>query len=367
MVYHFPMRQIHLSALCITSLILVACSSSKPEEPKELTDPSQKEALEVSLDTPEATLLETAKKYYNTGLYSLARHNFEALRAGYPNSQWAEFAEIKIADCMFESAEYEDSAKAYEDFVKNRPSAEPAAYMLFRAARSNQLRQKGIGRDPTPLKKALEQYNQLLASYPDSPYAESAKQQRSETVDTLVKHEERIKHFYEKQDRTQAVAAREKMINEKWVPVVKETHYDKGTTTLPPEGVELAAVPEQPAPSGKGEAMHAALKKDDIQIMSQAGRILKIECSGGDNPGVFIYFNRDLPVLEAYKKSQRVLSHNGTLAVTLPGVIAPEQTSDCFADKDLSLASDGTVRLKTTKDGTALSLSNPSRLFIAIP
>lgn len=360
------MRQFYLCTFVLSAVVLTACSSSKPEDPKELTDPSQKEALEVSLDTPESELLETAKKYYNTGLYSLAKHNFEALRAGYPNSPWSEFAEIKIADCMFESMEYEDAAKAYEAFVKDRPTAEPSAYMLFRAARSNQLRQKGIGRDPTPLKKSLELYNQLLEGYPDSPYAESGKQQRSEVVASLVEHEERIKHFYEKQNRTDAVAAREKMINEQWVPVVKLTKYNPGAQASAPEGIALAPAP-LPEKIDKVGAAVVKASHNNVETFSQAGRILKIECTSTGTPGVFIFFNKDLPVLEAYKRSQRVLSHNGTLAVTLPGVIAPVQSSDCFGTKDLSLEGDGTVRLKTSKDGTAISLNNPSRLFIAIP
>lgn len=346
---------LHPSLAFMLLLGASACSSSKPDEPKELSSSSEKEALEISLDTPETALLANGKKYFNSGLYSLARQNFEALRTGYPLSQYVEFAEIKIADSLFEGGEYELASKAYEDFIRARPASEAYPYMLFRAARCHQLSHKGIGRDTAPLEKALELFNRSLSEHPDSAYAESARKYRSEVVADLAEHEKRIVRFYEKQNRTAAVTAREQMYKEKWVPVIKDTAYAGPQSE--PEQVEEAPPPltEETAVTSRGE------------VIPLQARILKIECTDSGARGVFVYFDRDVPLLSAYRSSQRLAVANGGIELKLPNIIAPEQTSNCFGEGDLVLSETGTIRVKSTSAGSAIALNNPPRLFISIP
>ncbi len=350
---HIYLRFVSTFCLCCA---LSACSSKKADEPKELEDPSVKEALEISLDTPETTLLANGKKYFNTGLYSLARQNFEALRTGYPLSQYVEFAEIKIADCLFEGSEYVEASKAYEDFVKARPASEAYPYMLFRAARSHHLSHRGVGRDTAPLDKALELYNRALTENPDSAYAESAKLYRSEVVTALAAHDERILKFYEKQNRTAAVTARKKMYEEKWVPVIQQTTYTPAAHE-PAKEVELL-------PPVTSKAVTRSTKGESIPLQ---GRLLKIECTNSGARGVFVHFDRETPLLSAYRASQRLPVRDGLITLAMPGISAPEQTSNCFAEGDLTLSKEGAISIRSQVAGSAIALNNPPRLFISVP
>ena len=127
--------------LALTSL---ACSSSvdriEPDDAVELT------ALELDLDLSEQELFEQGKRMYAAGLYALAQQSFERLRNGYPFGAYAEFAEVKIADCHSLLNEHDTAALLYEDFVKEHPASLAAPYALARAGRSQQLRPQQAGR-----------------------------------------------------------------------------------------------------------------------------------------------------------------------------------------------------------------------------
>lgn len=117
---------------------LISCSSSKtgePGSPNELIE-KKKSDSGFSVDTPEGELLSEGKRLYESGLYSVAKDAFESLKEGYPNSSSAEFAAIKIADCLFETSEYTQARQRYEEFVREKPSSSEAPYALFRAGRA---------------------------------------------------------------------------------------------------------------------------------------------------------------------------------------------------------------------------------------
>ena len=236
------MKRIFGVGLLLSLSILPGCSSKSPDEPTELMDKTEKEQREIALDTPENELLETGKKYFNSELYSLARQNFEALKTGYPNSSSVDFSEIKIADCMFETGSYTEAAKAYEAFVRVHPTHPSASYMLYRAARSTQLSYTGVGRDPAPLRRAIDLVDRLVKEYPHSPYETPALENKREMFENLVEHEKRISHFYEKKNFDSAADARDKDISTKLAPTLsklpKETGSQDSAASVP-EGVSV--------------------------------------------------------------------------------------------------------------------------------
>jgi outer membrane protein assembly factor BamD len=167
------------SLLLLILLAFSSCSSSSAPDPDSEQDAKEiKAKTKSSLDLPELELFSNAKRQYQSGLYSVSRESFGAIKDNYPTGPYAEYSELKVADTHFENSDYQSAGLAYEEFTKNRPASSALAYAFLRAARSFELASAGIGRDPTPLQKALELYNSLIENYPNSVYTPAAKYYR---------------------------------------------------------------------------------------------------------------------------------------------------------------------------------------------
>jgi outer membrane assembly lipoprotein YfiO len=323
--------------LFLFSLLLLACSSKNPEEPTELMDKIEKEQREIALDTPENELLEDGKKYFNSELYSLAKQNFEALRTGYPNSSAVDFAEIKIADCMFESADYIEASKAYESFVRLRPTHPSASYMLYRAGRTAQLSFTGVGRDPAPLQRSLDLFNRLLKEYPSSPYEAAALENKKEILEDMVAAEKRIQHFYEKKSFDEAAKLREEAVEKNLSPQLKSIP----ALTNDQQKKDLEDVPD-------GIPLEQALK--DLP------RLVKIECNripmqnNFEKKQIWLVFNQEIHESVLAGLSASSAPTNGKVTLPLKEIILPNQQADCFTTGDLELTSAGMVTIITSQN-----------------
>ncbi len=199
-------------------LFFSSCSSKEEiQEPTEVTE-GAKTKDSKSVDTPEDELLSKAQKLYESGMYSLARESFSALKLAYPLGPHAELAEIKIADSYFDSSDYAQAASSYEDFAKSRPTSLSTPYALFRAARSRQLSSSGVGRDSSPLERALEYYDKFLTQYPDTIYTDEAKKGRIETLKDLCAYEEKIIKFLERTGKEKAAERHRQELMATWKP-----------------------------------------------------------------------------------------------------------------------------------------------------
>ncbi len=196
---------------------LVGCSSSEPEvieqKPKEIP---------TSLSTPselsEEELIFRAKRYYEVGLYTESRENFEAIRATFPLGAYGEFAEIKSADALFDTGAFGEAARAYEEIARNRPVSEALPYVLFRAGRSHQLSQRGIGRDMTALDRAQEKYDELLTRYPNSRHAWAATEFLAVVMKDKEDYATSIRDFYRHQGKYAAAEVRTNRIDQVIAP-----------------------------------------------------------------------------------------------------------------------------------------------------
>lgn len=354
--------RVYITFILFSLLAFNGCSSTKTGEPKELEENKSESA--ISLDTPETELLENAKKYYYSGLYSLAKENFDTLRRGYPLSAYKEFATLKSADCLFETGEYAEASKEYEEFVKAHPSSSSADYALFRAADGLRRSHTGVGRDTSPLERSLELLNTFVKDYPQSPYIQTSRELRAEIVKLLTEHEKRISRFYEKKENEPALTARQKAYDAKWVPVLQSTSVAKMNTDAPsPDGFEVAeAAKLENRPEMKASLDTSSDKTSEEQISEKRERILKIECQTGESSQLLVHFSSMNPI-EEYRKGKEF---EGDLTLELKDVASAVQSSDCFGKEDLSISEDGTIRLTGIQGGTIMTLNNPSRLLISI-
>ncbi len=153
------------------------------------------------------TLIE-AQNAYEKGLYSLARQQFEKLQKENPSSYYSPLVELKLADIYFWLEDYEKAIAAYDEFIHLRPQHEAAPYIFMQLGNAHRLQYSGPENEQAPLKRAIERYRRLLAKYPESEYALSARVQIADCREKLARHEAVVASFYYKQEQWKASAYR---------------------------------------------------------------------------------------------------------------------------------------------------------------
>jgi outer membrane protein assembly factor BamD len=123
--------------------------------------------------------IETLKGYRILGIiprvdYNAAIESFQAIVDNYPYSDYAEMAELKIADAYFDDKRYEEALSYYRDFAELHPEHEEVPYTIFRSALCHERRVRDPNRDQTPTVDALIYLDRLLTQYPHSEYSQRA-------------------------------------------------------------------------------------------------------------------------------------------------------------------------------------------------
>jgi outer membrane protein assembly factor BamD len=123
--------------------------------------------------------IETLEGYRILGIlhrvdYTAAIESFQAIVDNYPYSDYAEMAELKIADAYFDDGRYEEALSYYRDFGELHPEHEEVPYTIYRSALCHERRVRDPNRDQTPTVDALIYLDRLLTQFPHSEYAQPA-------------------------------------------------------------------------------------------------------------------------------------------------------------------------------------------------
>ena len=213
-------KKFYISALAVSLIVgFSGCSSSTdstPPEAKELN--TVKKSL---ISGSESELFAKAKRLYSSQLYTQAREVFDELVRLNPLGAYGEFSRLKAANCSFSSGEYQDAAKRYEEFIQNHPSSPDLPFAQLRQARSWQIAQRGVGRDPQVLQKAKEVYETLLKRESPTPYTSLARAYYKETVELLLTNKQEVADFYQKRGNDVAASERQKELDSIKAPAIK--------------------------------------------------------------------------------------------------------------------------------------------------
>lgn len=346
----------------ISSLLFFApilgCSSSKKEaapEPVELGDTT-------SVDTPEGELFREAQKFYNARLFSNAREAFEKIRDGYPFGPFAEYAEIKIADCYFYAHEYSTSALLYDEFTKQRPASPNVSYAIVQMGRSYQLQYKGNGRDVDPLEKAAASYKKLLEEKPDAIYAAAAKKYLGEIQKEILAYEQIVENFYKragKEEAAKARATRKLALKENYKSEMEKINQQ---TVEKRGGVE---VPELYTSSTSNKANQVGSPSKNLLMADKSSyRITRVQCHP-EKDQIYLFLNREPSPDDDFDKNDISIKNN-LLTINFPDTSSENIKINCFGTGDLSISESATVNLKTNKQATLLQLKNPPRILVAL-
>ena len=144
------------------------------------------------------------EKLYNEGVFLLdkrrdfkdASKKFEEVERQHPYSEWARKSLIMVAYAKYESREYEDAISAARRFVTLHPGSPDAAYaqFLIGSAYYNQI--PDVTRDQGRTEKAITALEEVSRKYPDSEYAQNAKQKIEVARDQLAGREMETGRYY---------------------------------------------------------------------------------------------------------------------------------------------------------------------------
>jgi outer membrane protein assembly factor BamD len=227
--------------------------AAEPEaEAKELTSTTT-----PPTDSPEADLVRTSERLFQSGMYTLARDSFQTLHDQYPMGAHAKFAEVKSADACFFNGEYSTAAKRYEEFLKNFPAGSDTPYVRLQAARSHLASSRGSGRDRMPLEKALALFDSVVTEFATTPYAVAAIKEREPVIEELANYDRMIMDFYAKRENAAAVEVRRKQFQERWAGRLPIPSGPESEAQSPQVALQQEVTPSENEPNEVSEELEA--------------------------------------------------------------------------------------------------------------
>lgn len=165
----------------------------------------------------------TAEQIFQKGEYELSRKRyqegaefFSEIERLYPYSEWAKRALIMQAYAQHLEPNYEESRAAAQRYMDFYPADEDAAYAAYLLALTYYDQIADVGRDQDVTIKALEALRVVIEQYPNSKYAEPAKQKFNLAFDQLAAKEMEIGRYYLKLKNYSAAINRFRTVVEKF-------------------------------------------------------------------------------------------------------------------------------------------------------
>lgn len=106
---------------------------------------------------------------------------------------------LKRAEALYMQGENIEATGEYQHFLDLHPLHQWADYAQLKLAMSYDREFTTIDRDTMPVEKALEAYQKLLTTYPNSPYADEAKKRIAVCRQRIAGHQFYVGHFYYRQ------------------------------------------------------------------------------------------------------------------------------------------------------------------------
>jgi len=204
------MRWLRLIPL-LTVLLTLGCSSTPDDE---------------FANVPAQELYDKAKASLQSGDYETAISVFEQLEARYPFGKFAQQAQLEIAYAYFKFDEPDSCISTADRFIRNNPGNPHIDYAYYLKGLANydrgrELADRFAQRDPSDrdtraLRDAFNDFTQLAKKFPDSRYAEDAKERLVFLHNMLAKYEINVANYYMKRGAYVAAANRAKYVVENY-------------------------------------------------------------------------------------------------------------------------------------------------------
>lgn len=154
-------------------------------------------------------LYSKAMAAFNLGRYTKAKELFSKFVGYFPEErELVARAELKMADCAFMRKDYPEARERYNEFLKRYPFHPDLPYCEYQLAMTYFLQIRSKDRDQESTFKALERFEELMRKYPDSIFAEKAKEKVTFCKRRLAEHELYVGRYYLQKKKYQAALRR---------------------------------------------------------------------------------------------------------------------------------------------------------------
>jgi outer membrane protein assembly factor BamD len=134
---------------------------------------------------------------FNKGEYKDAMNVFTRLKEYFPSDEvYAPKADIRIADCYFFRKEYPEAIVRYMEFKKQYPFHADIPYVEYQIGLSYYRQVLTKDRDQKSTVKALTAFQNVVANYPDTIFAQKSQEKVLFCQRRLAENELYIAHFY---------------------------------------------------------------------------------------------------------------------------------------------------------------------------
>jgi outer membrane protein assembly factor BamD len=196
-------------ALCA----LVACGYTPPKPGSTAKDPQ--------------SAYNEAKELFDAGSYESAITAYEQLEARFPYGRHAQQAQLDTAYAHFKMGEMESVIATADRFIRLHPNHANVDYAFYLKGRAYEntkvdewlpfLPQQPLSeRDSKGVENAFETFKQLLNRFPESRYADDARQRMQVLLEALATHELNAARYYLQRRAPLAAANRAQVVVTKY-------------------------------------------------------------------------------------------------------------------------------------------------------
>jgi len=191
---HSHRSPLHLAFTLASILLISGCSWFGDDEDVPIADSGEQQ---IYFD---------AQEHLENQNFDLAIRTLQLLESRYPFGRYAEQAQLELIYAHFGAYEYEAAIEAADRFIRlhpQHPSVDYAFYMKGLAAYDLEpdffakfVPTDDTKRDVSHIKEAFAEFAQLLARFPDSPYAPDARQRMVHMRNMIARHEIHVANYY---------------------------------------------------------------------------------------------------------------------------------------------------------------------------
>jgi len=170
------LRAMSLSLIIAALVAIAGCAAAKP---KNATD-----------------YFQNAESMFRGGAYGIAIENYREMIDQYPFGEQTEEAELRIAHAHYLNDSYIEAIAAFTDFQRRHPTSPFLPFVGYELGMSYKQQMGTIDRDQSAARSADVYFSAVIAQYPDSPYAELAREEQIACRDSLAEHELYVARYY---------------------------------------------------------------------------------------------------------------------------------------------------------------------------
>ena len=155
----------------------------------------------------------TAAQFYQAAKEEFDAHNWEAaiklyeqLESKFPYGRFAQQAQLEQAYAYYKQGETAQALSAIDKFMKLHPNHPNLDYAIYLKGLVNFKEDLGLfarwvdqdlaDRDPKAARESFEAFKDLVTRFPDSRYADDARERMLYLVEALARHEVRVAQYY---------------------------------------------------------------------------------------------------------------------------------------------------------------------------